>query len=51
MGPLVTIGAGLLAVFLVIVGQLIFPFAFDFITTLAVYALGVFMGTRAKPAT
>ena len=44
MGPLVTIGAGLLAVFIVILGQLVFPFAFDFVSTLAVYALGVLMG-------
>lgn len=35
---------GLLAVFGVILGQLIFPFAFDFVTTLGVYVLGVYVG-------
>lgn len=39
---------GLLAVFGAIVGQLVFPFAFDFVSTLAVYGLGVFVGRAAK---
>lgn len=37
---------GLLAVFAVIASQLIFPFAFDFVSTLAVYGLGVFVGRQ-----
>lgn len=40
---------GLLAVFGVIIGQLVFPFAFDFVTTLGVYGLGVFVGRSTKP--
>lgn len=47
MGALATWVIGLLAVFAVIVGQLIFPFAFDFISTLAVYGLGVFVGRQS----
>lgn len=39
---------GLLAVFGAIVGQLVFPFAFDFVSTLAVYGLGVFIGRATK---
>lgn len=47
MGALAIWAVGLLAVFGVIVGQLVFPFAFDFVSTLAVYGLGVFVGRQA----
>jgi hypothetical protein len=39
---------GLVAVVGVIFGQLVFPFAFDFVSTLAVYGLGVYVGRAAK---
>jgi len=39
---------GLLAVFGVIVGQLVFPFAFDFMSTLGVYGIGVYVGRQAS---
>jgi len=46
MGRLIT---GVAATVLVIVAQTIFPFAFDFVSTLAVYGLGVVVGaTKAK---
>lgn len=50
MTPLVTWVVGLLAVFGVIIGQLVFPFAFDFVSTLAVYGLGVFVGRQKSTA-
>lgn len=50
MGALAIWAVGLLAVFGVIVGQLVFPFAFDFVSTLAVYGLGVFVGRKASTA-
>jgi hypothetical protein len=42
---IVTIGMGLAATAGVIVLQFILPFAFDFISTLGIYGLGVFAGT------
>ena len=48
MGNLAVWALGLLAVFAVIASQLIFPFAFDFVTTLAVYGLGVFVGRQTR---
>ena len=51
MSPITTWAVGLLAVFGVILGQLIFPFAFDFVSTLAVYGLGVFIGRQARTTT
>ena len=51
MNALTTWAVGLLAVFGVILGQLIFPFAFDFVSTLAVYGLGVFIGRQAGTTT
>lgn len=50
MGGLLTWAVGLAAVLGVIVGQLLFPFAFDFVSTLGVYGLGVYVGSRAKSA-
>lgn len=50
MGALAVWLVGLIAVFAVIVGQLIFPFAFDFISTLGVYGLGVFVGRQSTSA-
>lgn len=47
MGALATWLIGLIAVFAVIVGHLVFPFAFDFVTTLAVYGLGIFVGRQS----
>lgn len=49
MSQITTWAVGLLAVFGAIVGQLVFPFAFDFISTLAVYGVGVFVGRQARP--
>jgi hypothetical protein len=48
MSPITTWAVGLLAVFGVILGQLIFPFAFDFVSTLAVYGIGVFVGRQTR---
>lgn len=39
-----TLAIGLFATFAVIVGQFVMPFAFDFVSTLAVYGAGVFVG-------
>lgn len=38
---------GFVAVICVIVAQAILPFAFDFVTTLMVYGLGVFVGNES----
>jgi len=51
MGALATWALGLLAVFGAIIGQLVFPFAFDFLSTLGVYGLGVFVGRRVTETT
>ena len=48
MGGWAILALGLLAVFGAIVLQMIMPFAFDFISTLAVYGLGVFVGRQFK---
>lgn len=48
IGSGLTWAVGLAAVLGVIVGQFIFPFAFDFVTTLGVYGLGVYMGSQKK---
>ena len=48
MSQLAVWALGLIAVVGVIVGQLIFPFAFDFATTLGVYGLGVWVGRQTK---
>ena len=39
---------GVVATVAVIVAQTILPFAFDFVTTLAVYGVGVFVGRSSK---
>lgn len=39
---------GLLATFCVILGQFVFPFAFDFVSTLAVYGVGVYAGAAIR---
>jgi hypothetical protein len=39
---------GIVLTVLVIVAQTVLPFAFDFVTTLAVYAAGVFVGRASK---
>jgi len=44
MGAIATWAIGLLVVFGVILGQMILPFAFDFLSTLGVYGFGVFVG-------
>lgn len=48
MNVLFTVALGLLATFSVILGQFVFPFAFDFISTLGVYAVGVVVGRSFK---
>ena len=39
---------GVVATVVVIVAQVILPFAFDFVSTLAIYAVGVFVGRNSK---
>ena len=39
---------GLMLTVLVIVAQTVFPFAFDFVSTLAIYAAGVVVGRVSK---
>lgn len=51
MDNLATWAIGLLVVFGVIVGQLILPFAFDFVSTLGVFGAGVFVGRATMKAT
>lgn len=48
MNAVSTWGIGLAATIGVIAGQLIFPFAFDFISTLGVFGLGVWVGKAGK---
>ncbi|SDF80752.1 hypothetical protein PUH89_13635 [Rhodobacter capsulatus] len=48
MRPLVIWATGLLAVFAVIVGQLVLPFAFDFLSTLGIYGIGVWAGAEMR---
>jgi hypothetical protein len=39
---------GVVATVVVIAAQAILPFAFDFVSTLAIYAAGVFVGRNSK---
>lgn len=39
---------GVVATVVVIAAQTILPFAFDFVSTLAIYAAGVFVGRNSK---
>lgn len=48
MHALLVWALGAAAVLGVIVGQLILPFAFDFLSTLGVYGLGVYIGKRMQ---
>lgn len=48
MGGWAILALGLFTVFGVIVLQMIMPFAFDFVSTLGVYGLGVFVGRQFK---
>ena len=51
MRQLMILAAGLLAVFVVILCQLVLPFAFDFLSTLAIYGIGVWFGTMLAKST
>jgi len=44
MKPIVVIALGVAATVGVIVLQFVMPFAFDFVTTIGIYALGVVIG-------
>ena len=38
---------GVISVMAALTGQVIFPFAFDFVSTLAVFGVGVFVGKNS----
>lgn len=48
MGKIPVVIAGVAATCGVIFGQMILPFAFDFLSTLGVYALGYYVGRATK---
>lgn len=48
MKPLTIWAIGLLVTFGVIVAQMVLPFAFDFVSTLGVFGVGVFVGGHGK---
>lgn len=42
------VALGVVATVVVIAAQAIFPFVFDFVSTLAIYGAGVFVGRQIK---
>lgn len=48
MSPLMIWGLGFIFTICVIASQVIFPFAFDFVSTLFVYGCGVYVGRVAS---